>query len=53
MARVPHLEPSDLSAENQGLLKRPITRTFIRFGSGRLRELAILQVGRLARLPYG
>ena len=73
MARVPYLEPSDLSAENQGLLKRPIALhralvnspnaarafgavgNFIRFGSkldGRLRELAILQVGWLARSPY-
>jgi alkylhydroperoxidase family enzyme len=73
MARVPYLDPSDLSAENQDLLKRPIALhralvnspkaarafgvvgNFIRFGSkldGRLRELAILQVGWLARSPY-
>ena len=73
MARVPYLEASDLSAENQDLLKRRIslfqalvnspdaTRAFsglggfIRFGSKldpRLRELAILQVGWLARSPY-
>lgn len=73
MARVPYLDASDLSAENQDLLKRPISLhralvnspnaarafgtlgTFIRFGSkldGRLRELAILQVGWLARSPY-
>ncbi|HEY1930948.1 MAG TPA: carboxymuconolactone decarboxylase family protein [Acetobacteraceae bacterium] len=68
-----YLDPSDLSAENQDLLKRPIALhralvnspkaarafgvvgNFIRFGSmldGRLRELAILQVGWLARSPY-
>jgi alkylhydroperoxidase family enzyme len=73
MARVPYLDPSDLSAENRDLLKRPISLhralvnspnaarafgavgTFIRFGSKldpRLRELAILQVGWLARSPY-
>jgi alkylhydroperoxidase family enzyme len=73
MARVPYLEQSDLSAENQDLLKRRINLfqalvnspnaarafsglgTFIRFGSKldpRLRELAILQVGWLARSPY-
>jgi alkylhydroperoxidase family enzyme len=73
MARVPYLDPTDLSAENQDLLKRPISLhralvnspnaarafgavgTFIRFGSKldpRLRELAILQVGWLARSPY-
>ena len=73
MARVPYLDPSDLSAENQDLLKRPISLhralvnspnaarafgavgTYIRFGSKldpRLRELAILQVGWLARSPY-
>jgi alkylhydroperoxidase family enzyme len=73
MARVPYLELSDLSAENQDLLKRRISLTqamvnspdaarafgglgqFIRFGSKldpRLRELAILQVGWLARSPY-
>jgi alkylhydroperoxidase family enzyme len=73
MARVPYLEKSDLSAENQDLLKRRISLfqalvnspnaarafsglgTFIRFGSKldpRLRELAILQVGWLARSPY-
>ncbi len=73
MARVPYLEMSDLSAENQDLLKRRISLFqalvnsphaarafgglghFIRFGSKldpRLRELAILQVGWLARSPY-
>jgi alkylhydroperoxidase family enzyme len=73
MARVPYLEPSDLPAEDQDLLKRPIAlfkalvnspkaaRAFsglggyIRHGSKldpRLRELAILQVGWLARSPY-
>jgi alkylhydroperoxidase family enzyme len=73
MARVPYLEKSDLSAEVQELLHRPISlhkalvnspgaaRAFsslgqyIRYGSKldpRLRELAILQVGWLARSPY-
>src|SRR6201994_1211929 len=73
MARVPYLEMSDLSAENQDLLRRRISLFqalvnspdaarafgglghFIRFGSKldpRLRELAILQVGWLARSPY-
>jgi len=73
MARVPYLEQSDLSSENQDLLKRRISLFqalvnspnaarafsglggFIRFGSKldpRLRELAILQVGWLARSPY-
>jgi len=73
MARVPYLEKTDLSAENQDLLKRRINLfqalvnspnaarafsglgQFIRFGSKldpRLRELAILQVGWLARSPY-
>ena len=73
MARVPYLEMSDLSSENQDLLKRRISLFqalvnspnaarafgglghFIRFGSKldpRLRELAILQVGWLARSPY-
>jgi alkylhydroperoxidase family enzyme len=73
MARVPYLELSDLSPENQDLLKRRINLfqalvnspnaarafsglgQFIRFGSKldpRLRELAILQVGWLARSPY-
>jgi alkylhydroperoxidase family enzyme len=73
MARVPYLEMSDLSPENQDLLKRRISLFqalvnspnaarafhgvghFIRFGSKldpRLRELAILQVGWLARSPY-
>jgi alkylhydroperoxidase family enzyme len=73
MARVPYLEASDLSPENQDLLKRRISLFqalvnspnaarafsglggFIRFGSKldpRLRELAILQVGWLARSPY-
>jgi alkylhydroperoxidase family enzyme len=73
MARVPYLEASDLSAENQDLLKRRISLfqalvnspngarafhglgQFIRYGSKldpRLRELAILQVGWLARSPY-
>jgi alkylhydroperoxidase family enzyme len=73
MARVPYLEVSDLSPEDQDLLKRRISLfqalvnspkaarafnglgQFIRFGSKldpRLRELAILQVGWLARSPY-
>ncbi|MEJ0017145.1 MAG: carboxymuconolactone decarboxylase family protein [Acetobacteraceae bacterium] len=73
MARVPYLEVTDLSPENQDLLKRRITLfqalvnspnaaravhglgEFIRYGSRldpRLRELAILQVGWLARSPY-
>src|SRR4051794_5925059 len=73
MARVPYLEASDLSAENQDLLRRRISLfqalvnspdaarafsglgQFIRYGSKldpRLRELAILQVGWLARSPY-
>src|SRR6201996_1728070 len=73
MARVPYLEATDLSAENQDLLKRRISLFqalvnspnaarafgglghFIRYGSKldpRLRELAILQVGWLARSPY-
>jgi alkylhydroperoxidase family enzyme len=73
MARVPYLEPSDLSEADRDLLKRPISLfkalvnspngarafsglgQFIRFGSkldSRLRELAILQVGWLARSPY-
>jgi alkylhydroperoxidase family enzyme len=73
MARVPYLEPSDLSPADQDLLKRPITLfkalvnspdaarafhglgNYIRYGSKldmRLRELAILQVGWLARSPY-
>jgi alkylhydroperoxidase family enzyme len=73
MARVPYLENSDMSAENQDLLKRRINLfqalvnspnaarafsglgQFIRYGSKldpRLRELAILQVGWLARSPY-
>jgi alkylhydroperoxidase family enzyme len=73
MARVPYLEPSDLAAEDQDLLKRPISLNralanspkaarafselggYIRYGSKldpRLRELAILQVGWLARSPY-
>ncbi|HTC11524.1 MAG TPA: carboxymuconolactone decarboxylase family protein [Acetobacteraceae bacterium] len=73
MARVPYLEPADLTEADRDLLKRPITlfkalvnspkaaRAFhglgdyIRYGSKldmRLRELAILQVGWLARAPY-
>jgi alkylhydroperoxidase family enzyme len=73
MARVPYLEMSDLTPENQDLLRRRITLhqalvnspdaarafgalgQFIRYGSKldpRLRELAILQVGWLARSPY-
>jgi alkylhydroperoxidase family enzyme len=73
MARVPYLDVSDLAAEDQDLLKRPISLFkalvnspkaarafsglggFIRYGSKldpRLRELAILQVGWLARSPY-
>ena len=73
MARLPYLDRSDLPAEFQDLLKRPINLfrvlahspraardfsalgTFIRRGSRldpRLRELAILQVGYLARSPY-
>ncbi len=73
MARVPYLEPSDLSPENRDLLARNInlfkalvnspdcTRNFlglakyIRFQSRvdpRLREMAILQVGYVAKSPY-
>tara|TARA_R110002167_G_scaffold41937_2_gene127861 strand:+ start:340 stop:885 length:546 start_codon:yes stop_codon:yes gene_type:complete len=73
MARVPYLDPEDLSAEDQDILARPISlfrvlahspggaRAFhglggwIRFDctlDPRLRELAILQVGYLARSPY-
>lgn len=73
MARVPHLEVSDLAPEHQDLLQRRITLhqalvnspnaarafdglgQFIRYGSKldpRLRELAILQIGWLARSPY-
>ncbi len=73
MARVPYLEPSDLSDADKDLLKRPIWLTkalvnspnaaramaplgqYIRYGSKldpRLRELAILQVGWLAKSPY-
>ena len=73
MARLPYLEKSDLSAENQDLLARNINlvralvhspngarafgnlAAFIRFKSRldpRLREMAILQVGYLARSPY-
>ena len=73
MARVPYLEPTDLSPENRDLLARNInlykalvnspdcTRNFlglakyIRFHSRvdpRLREMAILQVGYLAKSPY-
>lgn len=73
MARVPYLDVTDLPAEDQDLLKRPIALhralvnspkgarafaalgQFIRYGSKldpRLRELAILQVGWLARSPY-
>ena len=73
MARVPYLNPQDLSAENRDLLARPIALTralanapdgarafhglgkWIRHGStvdARLRELAILQVGYVARSPY-
>jgi alkylhydroperoxidase family enzyme len=73
MARVPYLDRSDLSPENQELLKRNISLhralanspnglrafgglgQFIRHKSRldpRLRELAILQVGYLARAPY-
>ncbi len=73
MARVPYLDATNLAAEHQDLLKRPISLhralvnspgaaramngmgQFIRFGSKldpRLRELAILQVGWLARSPY-
>ena len=72
-ARVPYLNPEDLSEENKDLLKRPIwltralvnspdtARAFhvlgnhIRCGMKldmRLRELAILQVGWLARSPF-
>jgi alkylhydroperoxidase family enzyme len=73
MARVPYLDPGDLSEADRDLLKRPITLfralvhspkaaralhglgDYIRYGSRldpRLRELAILQVGWLARAPY-
>ena len=73
MARIPYLEPADLSDENKDLLKRPIALAkalvnspnaaraffglggYIRHGSKldpRLRELAILQVGWLAKSPY-
>jgi alkylhydroperoxidase family enzyme len=73
MARVPYLNPEDLSAENRDLLARPIAlaralanapdaaRVFHKLGKwvrydstvdARLRELAILQVGYLARSPY-
>ncbi len=73
MARVPYLDVSDLSPENQDILKRPIWLNralahspdalrsmnelagFIRHKStldGRLRELAILQIGWLAKSPY-
>src|SRR5215470_8600386 len=73
MARVPYLEPSDLSPQNRDLLARNInlfkalvnspdcTRNFlglaryIRFQSRvdpRLREMAILQVGYVAKSPY-
>ncbi len=73
MARVPYLDPADLTPENQDLLKRPINLFralvhspnaargwsavghYIRHGSRldpRLREMAILQVGYLARAPY-
>ncbi len=73
MARVPYLDPADLSPENRDLLARNInlfralvnspdaTRSFlglakyIRFHSKvdpRLREMAILQVGYVAKSPY-
>src|SRR5512134_1472956 len=73
MARVPYLDPSDLSPENRDLLARNLniyralvnspdaTRSFlglakyIRFHSRvdpRLREMAILQVGYVAKSPY-
>jgi alkylhydroperoxidase family enzyme len=73
MARVPYLDPSDLSPENRDLLARNVnihralvnspeaTRSFlglakyIRFRSRldpRLREMAILQVGYVAKSPY-
>ena len=73
MARVPYLDPSDLSPEDRDLLSRPITlyramanspkalraldgiAKFIHHQSGlngRLRELAIMQVGWLTRSPY-
>jgi alkylhydroperoxidase family enzyme len=73
MARVPYLDPSDLSPENRDLLARNLnlyralvnspdgTRSFlglakyIRFYSRldpRLREMAILQVGYVAKSPY-
>ena len=73
MARVPYLNPEDLSEENRDLLSRPIAlaralahapdgaRAFHKIGKwirydstldSRLRELAILQVGYLARSPY-
>ena len=73
MARIPYLEPADLTPANRDLLTRNInlykalvhspdaTRSFlelaryIRYHSRldpRLREMAILQVGYLARSPY-
>ncbi len=73
MARLPYLDPSDLTPENKDLLKRPINLFralvhspnaargwstighYIRHGSKldpRLREMAILQVGYVARAPY-
>ena len=73
MARVPYLNPEDLSEADRDLLSRRINlaralanspdalRNFSRLGAwirhgsrldGRLRELAILQVGYLTRSPY-
>jgi alkylhydroperoxidase family enzyme len=59
MARIPYLEPADLSDENKDLLKRPIwlAKALVNSPNGskldpRLRELAILQVGWLAKSPY-
>jgi alkylhydroperoxidase family enzyme len=73
MARVPYLDKSDLPAEHQDVLARPIALNramahspnasramgtlagYIRHGSKldtRLREMAILQVGWLAKSPY-
>ena len=73
MARIPYLDKSDLSADDQDLLARDLNiykaianspggaRNFGRMGryirhesplDPRLRELAILQVGYLARSPY-
>ena len=73
MARVPYLDPSDLTPQNRDLLARNINlyralvhspdaaRSFAALGKyiryhsrldPRLREMAILQVGYVARSPY-